>query len=101
MTAKTVIYALGLAVLAAVVVGGTVITGGRGHLLGTLLARTGRGGEAEPLLRDALRIRQAVLPVGHWPIEEAERCLAVLRRTLACRRPPGPPPGWNRLSRSH
>ncbi len=53
--------------------------------LGTALVHTGRAAEAVPVLRAALRIREASTP-GHWRIAEAQSALAeaytALGRTL-------------------
>jgi serine/threonine-protein kinase len=52
--------------------------------LGDGLVTLGRAREAEPLLREALASRAAVLPAGHWQIAEAQSalgaCLSALGR---------------------
>ena len=50
--------------------------------LGRLLVAGGRAGEAEPMLREALAIREATMPEGAAPIAEARQALDACRRAL-------------------
>jgi hypothetical protein len=44
--------------------------------LGRTLHARGKHGEAEPLLRESLSLRQDALPRGHWRIAQGEQALA-------------------------
>jgi serine/threonine-protein kinase len=54
------------------------------QVLGLSLVDQGRAREAEPALRESLRLRQAALPADHWLIASSESalgaCLTSLRR---------------------
>jgi hypothetical protein len=82
--------------------------------LGSVLAKNGKAGEAEPLLRECLEIRQKSLPPGDWLTAEAQSllggCLSEQARyaeaeallvagCLALEKAPGVPAGFRAETR--